>query len=144
MSYTVTPTAIPDLLILEPKVFGDARGFFLESWNQATFAQAGLTMDFVQDNHSRSARGVLRGITLGRGALYAQVSEGFTTRVLARFQNTPVEPWVDLLTALGIRAVLTSAVFFFISAALVAWQMDFISFAPSWVDAPLSPKLLLP
>lgn len=69
---------------------------------------------------------------------------GFTTRVLARFQNTSAEPWVDLLTALGLRAVLTSAVFFFISAALVAWQMDFISLAPSWVDAPLSPKLLLP
>jgi hypothetical protein len=74
----------------------------------------------------------------------SELPYGFTTRVLARFQNTPVEPWVDLLTALGIRAVLTSAVFFFISAALVAWQMDFISFAPSWVDAPLSPKLLLP
>jgi hypothetical protein len=51
---------------------------------------------------------------------------------------------VDLLTALSIRAVLTSAVLFFASAALVAWQMDFISLAPSWVDAPLSPKLLLP
>ena len=74
----------------------------------------------------------------------SELPYGFTTRVLARFQNTPVEPWVDLLTAHGIRAVLTSAVFFFISAALVAWQMDFISFAPSWVDAPLSPKLLLP
>ena len=69
---------------------------------------------------------------------------GFTTRVLARFENTPAEPWVDLLTALGIRAVLTSAVLFFVSAAAVAWQMDFISLAPSWVDAPLSPKLFLP
>ena len=69
---------------------------------------------------------------------------GFTTRVLARFENTPVEPWIDLLTALGLRAVLTSAFLFIASAALVAWQMDFISLAPSWVDAPLSPKLLLP
>lgn len=69
---------------------------------------------------------------------------GFTTRVLARFQNTPVEPWVDLLTVLGLRAVLTSAVLFLASAALVVWQMDFISLSPSWVDAPLSPKLLLP
>jgi dTDP-4-dehydrorhamnose 3,5-epimerase len=55
-------TALPGVLIIEPRVFGDARGFFLESWNQASFAAAGLTMDFVQDNHSRSARGVLRGL----------------------------------------------------------------------------------
>jgi len=53
---------IPGPLIIEPRVFGDDRGFFLESWNQATFAAAGLTLDFVQDNHSRSARGVLRGL----------------------------------------------------------------------------------
>ena len=57
------PTAIPDVLILEPKVFGDARGFFFESYNARTFAQAtGLDVNFVQDNHSRSARGVLRGL----------------------------------------------------------------------------------
>lgn len=74
----------------------------------------------------------------------AELPLGFTTRVLARFENTPAEPWVDLLTALGLRAVLTSALLFFASAALVAWQMDFISITPSWVDAPLSPELLLP
>ncbi|NSL54054.1 dTDP-4-dehydrorhamnose 3,5-epimerase [Uliginosibacterium aquaticum] len=51
------------LLILEPKVFGDERGFFMESFNAKTFAEAtGLKLDFVQDNHSRSARGVLRGL----------------------------------------------------------------------------------
>ena len=56
-------TAIPDLLILEPKVFGDARGFFLESWNQRAFNEAvGRDVSFVQDNHSRSSRGVLRGL----------------------------------------------------------------------------------
>lgn len=55
-------TALPGVLIMEPKVFGDARGFFLESWNRQTFADAGLGMEFVQDNHSRSARGVLRGL----------------------------------------------------------------------------------
>jgi dTDP-4-dehydrorhamnose 3,5-epimerase len=63
MPYTVTPTAIADVLVLEPKVFGDARGFFLESYNQRDFAQAtGLQVNFVQDNHSRSSRGVLRGL----------------------------------------------------------------------------------
>ena len=56
-------TAIPDVLILEPQVFGDARGFFFESFNQRDFAQAtGLNVTFVQDNHSRSSRGVLRGL----------------------------------------------------------------------------------
>ncbi|WP_367847532.1 dTDP-4-dehydrorhamnose 3,5-epimerase [Rhodoferax sp. WC2427] len=58
-----TPTRIPDVLILEPKVFGDARGFFFESFNANAFAQAtGLDVAFVQDNHSRSAQGVLRGL----------------------------------------------------------------------------------
>lgn len=57
------PTAIPEVLIIEPKVFGDARGFFFESYNARAFAQAtGLDLNFVQDNHSRSARGVLRGL----------------------------------------------------------------------------------
>jgi dTDP-4-dehydrorhamnose 3,5-epimerase len=59
----VTPTVIPEVLIIEPKVFGDARGFFYESFNQKAFNQAiGLALNFVQDNHSRSAKGVLRGL----------------------------------------------------------------------------------
>jgi dTDP-4-dehydrorhamnose 3,5-epimerase len=59
----VTPTAIPDVLIIEPKVFGDARGFFFESYNRQAFNEAtGLDVDFVQDNHSKSAKGVLRGL----------------------------------------------------------------------------------
>jgi dTDP-4-dehydrorhamnose 3,5-epimerase len=59
----VVHTAIPEVLILEPRVFGDERGFFYESFNRRTFREAtGLDVDFVQDNHSRSARGVLRGL----------------------------------------------------------------------------------
>ncbi len=58
----IIETNLPEVLLLEPKVFGDARGFFLESWNRQTFADLGLNLDFVQDNHSRSAQGVLRGI----------------------------------------------------------------------------------
>ena len=57
-----TPTAIPDVILIEPKVFGDARGFFMESWNERAFEQAGITAHFVQDNHSRSTKGVLRGL----------------------------------------------------------------------------------
>jgi len=58
----IIETAIPGLLIIEPRVFGDDRGFFMESWNADGFAAAGLDLKFVQDNHSRSARGVLRGL----------------------------------------------------------------------------------
>lgn len=55
-------TTIPDVFILAPKVFGDERGFFMESYNRQTMQALGLNHDFVQDNHSRSARGVLRGL----------------------------------------------------------------------------------
>jgi dTDP-4-dehydrorhamnose 3,5-epimerase len=59
----VIQTDLPEVLLLEPKVFGDARGFFMESYNARAFAEAtGLQVEFVQDNHSRSARGVLRGL----------------------------------------------------------------------------------
>ena len=59
----VIPTAIPDVLIIEPKVFGDERGFFFESFNRRQFAELiGRDVDFVQDNHSRSAKNVLRGL----------------------------------------------------------------------------------
>jgi dTDP-4-dehydrorhamnose 3,5-epimerase len=63
MPYTTTTTPIDGVLVLEPKVFGDARGFFFESFNARDFAQAtGLDVAFVQDNHSKSAKGVLRGL----------------------------------------------------------------------------------
>ncbi|WP_153115862.1 dTDP-4-dehydrorhamnose 3,5-epimerase [Rhodocyclus tenuis] len=58
-----TPLSLPEVLLIEPKVFGDARGFFYESFNCRAFAEAvGAAVDFVQDNHSKSARGVLRGL----------------------------------------------------------------------------------
>lgn len=63
MPYKVTPTTLSEVLILEPKVFGDDRGFFFESFNQRDFEQAtGLDVHFVQDNHSKSSQGVLRGL----------------------------------------------------------------------------------
>ncbi|HIK17317.1 MAG TPA: dTDP-4-dehydrorhamnose 3,5-epimerase [Leptolyngbyaceae cyanobacterium M33_DOE_097] len=59
----VIPTEIPDVLIIEPRVFGDDRGFFMESYNERAFAEkAGITQQFVQDNHSRSGKNVLRGL----------------------------------------------------------------------------------
>lgn len=74
----VIPTQHPDVLLLRPKVFGDARGFFFESYNRKAFAAVGIASEFVQDNHSRSARGVLRG-------LHYQISQpqGKLVRVVA-------------------------------------------------------------
>jgi dTDP-4-dehydrorhamnose 3,5-epimerase len=58
----ITPTALPDVLLIEPRVHGDERGFFFESWNRRAFAEAGVEAEFVQDNHSRSGHNVLRGL----------------------------------------------------------------------------------
>ncbi len=60
MKFEATP--LQDVYLLKPRVFGDRRGFFLESWNEQTFRNAGFDLHFVQDNHSRSARGILRGL----------------------------------------------------------------------------------
>lgn len=60
MKFVATP--LKDVFVLEPKVFGDPRGFFLETWNEKAFAEAGFDLKFVQDNHSRSAHGILRGL----------------------------------------------------------------------------------
>ena len=61
-NFNFIATKIPDLYIIEPKVFGDERGYFMESYSQKDFADAGLTMTFVQDNESKSSKGVLRGL----------------------------------------------------------------------------------
>ncbi len=75
----VTPTAIADVLLIEPKVFGDERGFFFESFNERAFREAtGVTLPFVQDNHSKSARGVLRGLHY-----QTQQTQGKLVRVVA-------------------------------------------------------------
>ena len=58
----VSETGLPGVLLLEPRVFGDSRGFFLETWNAARYREAGVPVDFVQANHARSRRGVLRGL----------------------------------------------------------------------------------
>lgn len=58
----VVPTSLPSVLVVEPKIFGDTRGFFMETWQAARYHEAGLPKQFVQDNHSRSRRGVLRGL----------------------------------------------------------------------------------
>jgi len=58
----ITETSIPDVKLIEPKVFGDERGFFIETWNEKAFREAGINATFVQDNHSRSVKNTLRGL----------------------------------------------------------------------------------
>ncbi|WP_374612182.1 dTDP-4-dehydrorhamnose 3,5-epimerase [Sphingorhabdus sp.] len=74
----IIDTVFSEVKLIEPRVFGDERGFFLESWNQEAFADAGLQIEFVQDNHSQSSKGVLRGlhyqITKPQGKLIRVVS----------------------------------------------------------------------
>jgi dTDP-4-dehydrorhamnose 3,5-epimerase len=99
----VTPTAIPDVMLIEPKVFGDARGFFFESFNQRAFAEAtGVNLPFVQDNHSRSAHGVLRGlhyqIEQAQGKLVRVVhGEVFDVAVDLRRASPTFGKWVGAL-----------------------------------------------
>ena len=93
-------TAIPDVLVIEPKVFGDARGFFYESWNQRAFSEAvGQQVEFVQDNHSASARNVLRGlhyqVRQTQGKLVRVVSgEVFDVAVDMRRSSRTFGKWV--------------------------------------------------
>ena len=101
-----TATAIPDVLIIEPKVFGDQRGFFFESFNEDAFNQlTGLNAKFIQDNHSRSAKGVLRGlhyqIQQPQGKLVRVVSgEVLDVAVDIRRKSPTFGKWVSaLLTA---------------------------------------------
>ncbi|UCD70333.1 MAG: dTDP-4-dehydrorhamnose 3,5-epimerase [Betaproteobacteria bacterium] len=99
MAMNVLPTEIPDVKIVEPKVFGDQRGFFFESWNARDFAAAGIASPFVQDNHSRSERNVLRGlhyqIRQPQGKLVRAVSgEVFDVAVDMRRSSQTFGKWV--------------------------------------------------
>lgn len=77
-SIKVTTTPIEGLVVIEPQMFGDDRGYFMETWNAQAFAEAGLTMAFVQDNQSKSLKGVLRGLHL-----QTKFSQGKLVRVIS-------------------------------------------------------------
>lgn len=99
----IQATAIPDVLIIEPKVFGDERGFFYESFNARSFAeQTGVSVNFVQDNHSKSAKGVLRGlhyqIQQPQGKLVRVVAgEVFDVVVDIRKHSASFGKWVGVM-----------------------------------------------
>lgn len=99
----IIKTEIPDVIIFEPKVFGDERGFFLESFNQKLFTEAtGLTREFVQDNHSKSSKGVLRGLhyqlpPMAQGKLVRVVQgEVFDVAVDIRKTSPTFGKWVGV------------------------------------------------
>ena len=96
-----TPTKIPDVIVVEPDVFGDNRGFFMESWHAEKFAAGGIAADFVQDNQSRSVQGILRGlhyqITKPQGKLVRVLSgEVFDVAVDLRKNSATFGQWVGL------------------------------------------------
>ena len=96
---------IPEIVVLAPKVFGDERGFFMETWNKKTFAEVGIDADFVQDNHSLSSQGILRGLHYQvqntQGKLVRVISgEVFDVAVDIRKNSTTYGQWVgETLTA---------------------------------------------
>ncbi|WP_148255182.1 dTDP-4-dehydrorhamnose 3,5-epimerase [Aidingimonas lacisalsi] len=95
----ITPSSIPDVKLIEPRVFEDDRGFFMESWNARVFAEAGIDHPFVQDNHSRSVKHTLRGlhyqIRQPQGKL-VRVTQGevFDVAVDLRLSSTTFRKWV--------------------------------------------------
>ena len=101
MPFSVTATSLPEVLVLEPQVFGDDRGFFFESFNTREFQRAtGLTREFIQDNHSRSSRGVLRGlhyqVVRPQGKLVRVVSgEVFDVAVDMRAGSPTIGHWTS-------------------------------------------------
>ncbi len=108
----VTPASLPEVLIVEPAVFRDDRGFFLESYNQAAMERAGITARFVQDNHSRSSRGILRGLHYqlaphAQGKLVRVVSgEIFDVAVDVRRSSSTFGRWVGItLSAENFKSV---------------------------------------
>lgn len=108
----VTRLRIPDVVVLEPKVFGDARGFFFESFNQKTFSQSvGVAAAFVQDNHSKSVKGVLRGlhyqIRQPQGKLVRAVAgEIFDVAVDIRKSSPTYGQWVSAVLSAENKAQL--------------------------------------
>jgi dTDP-4-dehydrorhamnose 3,5-epimerase len=98
----ITATAIRDVKIIEPTVFGDERGFFMETWHKQRFADQGIESEFVQDNHSKSTRGILRGlhyqIEHAQGKLVRVIAgEVFDVAVDIRKQSTSFGQWVGVL-----------------------------------------------
>jgi dTDP-4-dehydrorhamnose 3,5-epimerase len=138
----IISTAIPDVLLIEPKVFQDARGFFMESYQKKQFQEAGIDVDFVQDNHSKSCRGTLRGlhyqIRQPQGKLVRVIAgEVFDVAVDIRKNSPTFGQWVgDYLSAENKRLLWVPAGFahgFYVTsmdAEVLYKASDY--YAPQW------------
>ena len=105
-NFTFIATKIPELIVIEPKVYGDSRGFFLETYHKESFAEGGIEADFVQDNHSRSTKGVLRGMHFQvknpQGKLVRVISgEVYDVAVDMRKNSTTFRQWYGLVLSEG-------------------------------------------
>jgi len=102
MPFTFAQTALPGVVIIEPKVFGDERGFFMETYKKSEFVAAGLNLEFVQENHSKSVKGTLRGLHLQRspkaqGKLVRAISgEIFDVAADVRPESPTYREWVSV------------------------------------------------
>jgi dTDP-4-dehydrorhamnose 3,5-epimerase len=138
----IIPTSIPEVLLIEPKIFKDERGFFLESYQKKKFQEAGIDSDFVQDNHSKSSRGTLRGlhyqIRQPQGKLIRVVAgEIFDVVVDLRRQSSTFGQWTgDYLSADNKRMLWVPAGFahgFYVTsseAEVIYKASDY--YAPEW------------
>jgi dTDP-4-dehydrorhamnose 3,5-epimerase len=138
----IIPTTIPDVLIIEPRVFQDERGFFLESYQKQQFQEAGINVDFVQDNHSKSCHGTLRGlhyqIQQPQGKLVRAIAGEIFDAVVDLRQHSPTfGQWVgDYLSAKNKRMLWVPAGFahgFFVTspeAEVLYKASDY--YAPQW------------
>jgi len=102
MSFKISPTKIPEVLVVESKVFGDSRGFFLETYHSKKYAESGLEKTFVQDNHSRSSKGTLRGLhyqlnTPQAKLVYAATGEILDVAVDIRNGSPTFGEWVGII-----------------------------------------------
>jgi dTDP-4-dehydrorhamnose 3,5-epimerase len=105
------PARIPDVVVIKPEVFGDDRGFFMETWEARRFAKAGIDVEFVQDNHSKSSQGVLRGlhyqIRRPQGKLVRVVAgEVFDVAVDLRRSSATFGMWVGSILSADNRRML--------------------------------------
>jgi len=125
-----TPTKLPDVILVEPDVFGDHRGFFLETWHAGKFAAGGIAADFVQDNHSRSGQGILRGlhyqVKKPQGKLVRVLNgEVFDVAVDLRKDSGTFGKWVGMHLSAGNKKMLWIPPGFAHGFYVISRQADF-------------------
>lgn len=141
------PTRLPEVMLIEPKVFGDARGFFMETWEARKFAEGGIDASFVQDNHSRSSQWVVRGLhyqlrhTQGK---LVRITEGevFDVVVDVRKSSPTFGQWVGEYLSADNRRMMWIPPGFAHGFAVLSERVDFLYKCTDYYD-PASERTLL-